>query len=88
MEVALPKLPLIPEEIAWKQKMMTNQRVIVGMACFTIQEKFMYSDKLILIPMNFADTNKHNRESDCGDKRNNEAYKDRIPNWTVFTLRQ
>ena len=45
-------------------------------------------DKLILIPMNFADTNIHNRESDRGDKMNNEAYKDTIPNWTVFTLRQ
>jgi hypothetical protein len=43
MQVALPRLPLILEEIAWKQKMMTNQRVIVGMVRFTNQEKLMNS---------------------------------------------
>jgi hypothetical protein len=43
MQVALPRLPLILEEIAWKQKTMTNQRVIVGMVRFTNQEKLMYS---------------------------------------------
>lgn len=62
MLMDLPKVCIILEVTAWKQKMMTNQRVIVGMVGITSQEKLMYIDKLILIPMNFTDTNIHGNQ--------------------------